>query len=562
MAGSRRSTDGKNDVDVLIVGAGPTGLALAVQLQALGISFRIIDKQLERSRESRALTIQPRTLEVLAGTGVTDKLVAAGHRSAQMRLHFGTRINRFGLFDVGLDDTAYPFLLFLSQTETERILAEHLAQDRTRVDRGYELQELEQDDFGVEARIRHISGALERTRASYVVGCDGAHSTVRRKALIDTGGSSSKQAFALADLEVDGLERKAIHSFMSDAGLMYFLPLSNSSGWRLLAMRPRKHAGSDVTLEKLQSLADACTEGKALLRDPEWLSGYSIQSTSAERYREGRVFLAGDAAHVHGPAGAQGMNTGIQDAVNLAWKLALGASGAATPELLDSYDAERSPVGRTVLRFTNRLFKFATSANPLMKLARTQLAPRLIPLAIKSRPLRTAGLRMISELDVNYRRSPIVETGSRIMFRGPKAGDRLPDAPVLRSGQPSTLHAELAGAGFHLLLCGPGWSGRRRQDSPSSYSKHPFAEFPAAAEATSVHRLGIGDAATIKPAADGLVLKRLGLRRHQAALFLVRPDGYIGYRSAGTDLSGVRQYLAKILNTPPEAEEAAIPAKL
>jgi len=333
----------------------------------------------------------------------------------------------------------------------------------------------------------------------------------------------------------------------------------------LLAMRPRKHAGSDVTLEKLQELVDACTEGKAVLRDPQWLSGYHFRSASAERYREGRVFLAGDAAHVHGPAGAQGLNTGIQDAANLAWKLALGATGAATPELLDSYDGERSPVGESVLKLTERLFKLGTSANPLTKLVRTQLAPRLVPLAVRSRPLRTAGLRMLTELDINYRNSPIVDTGSAVVLRGPKAGDRLPDAEVRRAGQPSTLHAELSGPGFPLLLCGPGWGGRRpREASPSgsSLSQHPLADFPAAAELVTVHRLGIGESVTIKPDQDGLVLKRLGLRRHQAGLFLVRPDGYISYRSTGTDLTGLRQHLATILNTQAEADRAAIPARL
>ena len=429
-------------VDVLVVGAGPTGLALAAELAAFGVRARLIDRGLDRVHESRALAIQPRTLEVLAGLGVTGELVAAGNRAVQLRLHVGGRVLAVPMFDLGLDDTAYPFLLFLSQAETERVLGEHLAAAGVAVERGVELAGLSDAGDAATATLRHRDGREQVVSARYVVGCDGGHSTVRRLAGIGFEGGSYPQTFVLADTEADGVEPGAAHVFVSATGLLLFFPLVKPAAWRLLAMRPpadRTPADAPVVLDEVQALAGSYTGGAVRLHDPVWMTNFRLHHRAATRYRAGRVFIAGDAAHVHSPAGAQGMNTGIQDAVNLGWKLAHILRGG-DPALLDTYEAERAPIGTMVLRFTDRAFTVATSTKPVARLARTRLAPTVIPLALKARSARAYAFRTVSQLDIRYRHSPLSVDGPNSPRKGPKAGDRLPDAGIVRHGQPARLH--------------------------------------------------------------------------------------------------------------------------
>ena len=357
---------GGEQLDVLVVGAGPTGLTLAAQLHAHGARTRIVDRQHDRVHESRALAIQPRTLEVLRGLGVAQTLVERGNHAVHLQMHTGSHAVALRLFDVGLDDTAYPFLLFLSQAETEAVLGEHLTAGGVAVERGVELTGVhaDQDDQELVCTLRHDHGGAERVRARYLVGCDGAHSTVRHLAGIPFRGAPYPRTFVLADLEVDGgLEPGSVHVFTGAPGILFCFPLGRPATWRMIGMRPPAsgHDGSQddpgaPSLGDLQAVVDGFTRGRLRLRDPAWLTYFRLHHRHAARYRSGRVFLAGDAAHVHSPAGAQGMNTGIQDACNLASKLALTASGVADPALLDSYQAERWPVGRQVLRFTDRPF--------------------------------------------------------------------------------------------------------------------------------------------------------------------------------------------------------------
>jgi 2-polyprenyl-6-methoxyphenol hydroxylase-like FAD-dependent oxidoreductase len=352
---------------LLIVGAGPTGLTLATQLQAFGTRFRIIDREADQVHESRALAIQPRTLEVLTGLGLADTLVERGNPAVRVELHTRARTAQIPLFDIGLDDTAYPFLLFLSQAETEAILNEHLARHDVTVARGVELTDLQQTPDHVTCTLRHADGPTETLQADYVIGCDGAHSAVRDRAGIDFTGSAYPQTFALADLDADSLDPEAVHVYLSPAGMLFFFPLDQPAPWRLLAMQPTQEhlpGTESPSLTELQALTDANTANTVQLHDPVWRTYFRLHHRHATTYRAGRVFLAGDAAHIHSPAGAQGMNTGIQDAWNLGWKLALITDGIANPELLHTYQTERQPVGRYVMRFTDRAFTIATSTNP------------------------------------------------------------------------------------------------------------------------------------------------------------------------------------------------------
>jgi 2-polyprenyl-6-methoxyphenol hydroxylase-like FAD-dependent oxidoreductase len=542
--GESGATVFQEEVCVLIVGAGPTGLTLAAQLHALGASVRIVDRQLDRVHESRALAVQPRTLEVLRTLGVSEQLIERGNDAVQLRLNFGERVVPIRLFDVGLEDSAYPFLLFVSQAETEAVLNEYLAERGIEVERGVELVTFRAGEQYVTCTLRHRDGSTGEVRARYLVGCDGAHSSVRRGAGIPFEGGRYPHTFVLGDLEVDGgLERDAAHSFIGEPGMLFFFPLGRPATWRMLGMRPlvpgtneHEQELGELSLAELQAIADAFTGGRLRLRDPVWLTYFRLHHRHATRYRAGRVFLAGDAAHIHSPAGAQGMNTGIQDAWNLGWKLALVDRGLADPALLDTYEAERRPVGRLVLRFTDRATGIVTSPRPLVRLMRTQVVPRLAPLALRSKRGRALVYRTLSQLAIRYRHSPAAEEGQPAPHRGPKAGDRLPDARIVRDGQTSWLQEALATPTFHLLLCG----------SPVHWNTNQIAALQDRyAGLVAIHRLAREAAPSVLHDVDGHAFARLGVER--AAHFLIRPDGYVGYRSGSPDLNGLERYLARWL---------------
>jgi 2-polyprenyl-6-methoxyphenol hydroxylase-like FAD-dependent oxidoreductase len=499
-----RSPEG--DVDVLVVGAGPTGLALAAQAHRHGASVRIVDRDPDQVHESRALAVQARTLEVLRGTGVTDRLVARGNPAVRLVLHGSGTSSRVPLFDAGVGDTEFPYILFVSQAETEAALADHLTSRGVVVERGVELVDLERRGGEVVAQLAG-SGSTSTCRAAYVVGCDGAHSAVRGLVGIPFRGRAYEQAFVLADLEADGpIEAGALHTWFGPRGLLFLFPLGSPTTWRLVATRgqPGDRRAGPVTLPVLQRLVDEVTRGQLVLRDPVWLDDFGVACRQAAAYGAGSVFLAGDAAHVHSPAGGQGMNTGIQDAWNLGWKLALVARGAAPPALLDSYEAERLPAGREVLRLTDRLYTVATTRRAAA--VRTHVLPRLAPLVMRL-PVRSAAFRRVAQLTVGYRGSPAVApTGRR---RGLLPGDRLPDAPVRVGGRAVPLHGLVAAPGFHVLVTG-GASPPRLPGGP-----------------VTVHRL---DGAPRRLAAAGRYV-------------VVRPDGYVG--QAGDRRVDAEGYLAR-----------------
>jgi 2-polyprenyl-6-methoxyphenol hydroxylase-like FAD-dependent oxidoreductase len=533
-----------DEPDVLVVGAGPTGLVLAAQLHATGASVRIIDRRMAPVRESRALVVQARSLEVLRALGVAEKLVERGNDATQLCMHSGARVARIKLFDIGIEDTAFPFLLFVSQARTEAVLNEHLSKSGVPVERGVELVGFTPGREEVVCALRR-EGWQGSVRARYLVGCDGANSTVRDHAGIAFEGGDYPQTFVLGDVEVDGdLELDAVHAFPGPLGMLFFFPLGEPATWRMVAMRTpadgaaesSKESPGEPSIETLQSICDSYVGGGLRLRDPAWMTYFHLRHRQAARYREGRVLLAGDAAHVHSPAGGQGMNTGIQDAWNLGWKLALVARAAAGEGLLDSYDEERRPVGRFVVGFSDRAFSIGTSSNPLVRLLRAGVAPRLAPLALRSRSGRALAFRTISQLAIHYRGSPLSEEGRPVLRRGPKAGDRLPDARIERDGKPIRLQEALCGPEWHLLLCG---APERWPDGPLVALCDRFLD------QLKVHKLATSAAAGVLHDPTREALDRLGVG--QAAHYLVRPDGYIGFRAEGSGLVAAASYLGRVI---------------
>ncbi len=544
------------DPAVLIVGAGPTGLALAAQLLSFGTRVRIVDRSLDRAHESRALAVQARTLELLQSVDLADALVARGNPSARLVLHFeGGRTAAVRLAGFAAADTRFPFILFVSQAETEALLGSHLTSLGVVIERGVEVSDFVADPDGVSVTLRRGAGETEQVRVKYLVGCDGAHSTVRKRAGIPFEGDAYLQDFMLGDVEADAasgmLWANSVHSFGGRRGAAMFFPLGHPTTWRVIAMSGRRtsRAGAELTagegpmtdelsLAELQAVVDGATAGGVRLTGPAWLAHFRLHHRQAARYREGRVFLAGDAGHIHSPVGAQGMNTGIQDAWNLGWKLALVTAGSADPALLDSYEAERWPVGRALLRTTDRIFGVFTRSmsNSAAAWVRRVVVARVLPRVMRSDRIRAAAFHFVSEFSIRYRGSPAVTEGTPSLRRGPRAGDRVPDAELTLDGRATTLQRELGAPYLHLLLCGDADAWDSRAPAVASVGTRYDGVL-------RVRRLTKSGGAAVLVDQSGAALSRLGVR--DAGQYLIRPDGYVAYRCRGTDLDGTESYLAR-----------------
>ncbi len=541
-------------IDVLIVGAGPTGLTLAAQLKAFGVDFRLIDRTSERAHESRALAVQARTLEILQRLGLGEALVGQGNSSTSLALHFeARRVVKVQLGGFAASDTRFPFILFVSQAETEALLGEHLGRKGATVERGVELLTSRLEDKVVHCVLRHADGRQEAVDARYLVGCDGAHSEVRKQSGIAFEGDAYLQDFMLGDVDADGpIEADVLHSFAANGYVAMLFPLRSPATWRVIAIGPRAGRADpneshrkeepltrgELGLGELQLAVDGATSRTVRLRDPVWLTHFRLHHRQARTYRMGRVFLAGDAAHIHSPVAAQGMNTGMQDAWNLGWKLALVALERADQKLLDTYEAERWPVGRNLLRYTDRLFSVFTrvmSANAVAAWFRRTVVARVLPLVFRSARLRGWAFRFVSELAISYRRSSGVMEGRPRLRRGPRAGDRLPDADVELDGQRAHLQEALSPTAFTLLLCG------RFEDWHSVAIARLANDYAGLLEIRHLSRERRASALLD----EGNALARLGLSTPgDTAQYLVRPDGYIAFRCAGCNLAAVERFVA------------------
>lgn len=524
---------------ILVVGAGPTGLMMASELARHGAPCRVIDRSPHATTESRAVGIHARTLEVFDDLGVAEAFLAAGLKVHGLNLYGDGR----RLVHLSLDElhSPYPFVLDLPQSDTERLLAEHLARFGVRVEREVELTAMEQDAGGVSATLRRADGNEEQVRTPWIVGCDGAHSTVRHAVGMPFEGATYDECWGLADVKVQwDLPHDEMHVFFTEDGLLAAFPLPGDR-WRLIA---ETHAAGEPgalpapTAEEFQEqLARRGPKGAAL-SDPIWLAAFRIHHRKAAHYRSGRAFIAGDAMHIHSPAGGQGMNTGLQDAYNLAWKLALVQAGRAPVSLLDSYDAERLPVATTLLKMTDAATKIGTLRNPVTEVIRNRVYPFLAQQEVVQQRIATR----VAELDINYRRSPIVAEhlgGFHLPFAGvgPRAGDRAPDAGPLRlpDGTTGRLFDALRGT-QHVALLFPG-----RGDGLDA-----LAEIAAPyADVLRVFRIAEngGRDAELRDA-EGAVRQRYA--GDAACLYVIRPDGYVGFRSVPPDAGALHGWLARV----------------
>jgi 2-polyprenyl-6-methoxyphenol hydroxylase-like FAD-dependent oxidoreductase len=494
---------------VLIAGAGPTGLVLALWLTKLGIKVRIIDKTAEPGTTSRALAVQARTLEFYHQVGIDDAVVAGGVKVSNLNLWVkGRRAARVPLDDTGKGVTPYSFALVFPQDAHERLLIERLAALGVRVERQTELLRFTQSDIGVTATLRRADGSEEVCEAAYLAGCDGASSVVRGQLGIGFPGGTYTGLFYVADIVASG---EAVDGDLKvdieDADFIVLFPLEGQGHVRLVGTVRDLPEGDPAKLSFDAVKGKAIEHLRLDIERVNWFSSYRVHHRVALRFRDKRAFLLGDAAHIHSPVGGQGMNTGIGDSVNLAWKIAAVLKDKASETLLDTYEAERIRFAQRLVATTDRAFTIVTSRGGFAAFVRTRIVPLVVPLLFRLGAMRRLLFRTVSQTQVSYRESPL-STGTAGKVHG---GDRLPWVE-LGSGEDN----------FAPL-------------TSLSWQVHVYGEVRrGVSEACAELRLPLHVFAWQK------TMRRAGLQKD--ALYLVRPDGYVALADASADPQRLRQY--------------------
>ena len=490
------------DTEVLVVGSGPTGLMLANQLTRQGVKPVIIEKNPGPARETRALGVHARTLEIYSQMGLAERALALGRRMTGAHLWAnGEDAAHVPLGDIGQGMSPFPYVLILGQDENERILGDDLRAHGVEVHWQHELVGFKEDAEGIMADVRAPDGASLSMRARWLAGCDGARSTVRSIAGIDFVGAPYEEVFFVADTEATGsMTADELNVYFWRHGFHIFFPMRGTNRWRVVGILPEELRGREgVTFEEvIPSIRDEAGDDLNF-HQCAWFSTYRIHHRRARHFQQGRAFLLGDAAHVHSPVGAQGMNTGLQDAYNLAWKLALVAQGRAGDALLRTYALEREPFADWLLKSTDRAFEILVSDSPVVSRVRSSVAPRILQAALQSDWIRHAIFRTVSQIGIHYRSSPLSQEEPGLKEGGVRAGDRFPWLRLRRTptGQVEDVFRWFDGKDFTLIDVP--WEGNEQE------------------------------------------LKRAGIAAGTS--FLVRPDGYVGLVASSPGARWVKDYL-------------------
>lgn len=500
-----------NDTEVLIIGAGPTGLVLALWLSKLGVRLRIVDKAAGPGTTSRALAVQARTLELYRQLDLADTLVERGHQVPAANLWVrGQPAAKLNLQNIGAGLTPYPFLEIFPQDEHEKLLIERLQGLGVQVEWNTELLELHQDSQQTHAYLRRADGSEENCASAYLAGCDGARSAVRKALEIGFPGGTYQQVFYVADVQASGPALDGeLHVDLDEADFLAVFPLAGTGRARLIGTVRDERAEHPENLRFEDVSSRAIEHMKVQVEQVNWFSTYRVHHRVAEHFRRHHAFLLGDAAHVHSPAGGQGMNTGIGDAINLAWKLASVLHGKATDELLVSYEIERKAFAERLVATTDQVFNFVSANGRIANLLRTRLAPVLLSRLVALGSVRSFMFRTISQIGLNYRLMPLsfgtaghVHGGDRLPWAHDEAGDNF---------------AELANPCWQVHVYGlagkdlTGWCAAR---------KIPLQEFPWS------------------PAHEAA-----GLARN--AFYLIRPDGYVALAEPSSSTAALERYFTE-----------------
>lgn len=536
--------------DVLVVGAGPVGLVMAAELRRHGARVRIIDTRVEPLQYCKAIGVTPRTLEVYEEMGVVSDMINSGLWLEGFCLDVRDVTSRTQSVD--LSDLPYSSL-GLPQPETERILTAHLSELGVQIERGVSCLSLEQSSDGVQVELAGPDSSSQTLDVSYVVGCDGAHSVVRHALGIGFSGEAFPYQFMLGDVKMEwpadaelqrgyALRALILHED-APPDLFIAIPLPERDRYRVSMLAdhlPDDGSGDSIahgiqtdqpgpTLADLQSVSDRVMSHPPVLSDLRWSSLFRISMRLADKYRVGRAFIAGDAAHIHPPTGGQGMNTGIQDAFNLAWKLGLVISGKAHPGLLDSYEAERRPVAQEVIaRTTEESVNLGRPRQPPHRLADTQIL-------------------------VSYRGGAnLRDYGAPPPEEAPVAGDRAPDATGLRRkgiGFPLRMFDLMRGAGYRLVIATDGAAASLAQLEKDGRSLMAIG-LPLRLIAVS---LSHDDKVDVPVEPYGVILAQDCAGNFASAwhavpgvAFLIRPDGYLAWTARPFDMSSLTACLRSV----------------
>ena len=484
---------------VFIAGAGPTGMTAAIELKRMGMDVRIVDKSNHLAQHSQALVVQARTLEQFQRYGLADAAISHGRKLHEAKFYSEGKL----IVDFKLDhvESPYPFALFIPQSTTELLLNGYMESLGVKTEREVELILLTQAPE-LRATLRHANGQTEEVSPRWLIGCDGAHSTVREKTGTPFEGGRVGISFFLADAELAGADvpQHELSLHLRHGDLVFLARLTDRIVRLIVALHEQpKIDDRELTVEDLQGMVDRVGV-RIQIRSAEWMTPFHVTDRQAKHYRIGNVFLAGDASHIHSPVGGQGMNTGIQDVANLAWKLAAVAHGA-DDVLLDSYEKERGEVGKALLRFTERGLKIATVANPVIEKVRDTLAPIIALLP----PVQRNALGFISETAIEYRSSPIVaDYGGDGHMR---AGDRLPDLPLRNRIVRSRLLED--------------WTA----------PKHRVFGLNLDNDDIETMKRDLHDAEVVPVATSDFYDEGRRLLGDDGKIFVLRPDGYVGFRA-------------------------------
>jgi 2-polyprenyl-6-methoxyphenol hydroxylase-like FAD-dependent oxidoreductase len=498
---------------VLIVGAGPTGLVLAVWLTRLRVPVRIVDKSAAPGTTSRAIAVQARTLEFYRQIGLADTVIARGREVAAANLWVaGRRVARAVFGDMGVGISPYAYAFIFSQDEHERQLIDWLADAGLVVERETELVDFEERGDRVVAHLKRADGRVEACEAAFMAGCDGAHSRVRETLAIGFPGGTYEHLFYVADVDARGAVMNGdVHVALDRADFLAVFPLKGAYRARLVG------TVRDVVAHRRDSLTwdDVSKRVVEWMRiDVErvnWFSTYHVHHRVADRFRRGRAFLLGDAAHVHSPVGGQGMNTGIGDAVNLAWKLAAVLQRRADDRILETYEPERIAFARRLVATTDRAFTGVTSSTATARALRLHVVPALLPSLFTINAFRRVAFRTLSQTAVNYRRSALSEGHAGDVH----GGDRLPWVRFNSSRPSADNFAPLTSLEWQVHVYGGATPEIRALCAERYLPLHAFAWQPE--------------------------MQRAGL--HRDALYLVRPDGYVAVAAMEQSATVLASYL-------------------
>lgn len=520
-----------DQIPILIVGAGPTGLTLACELARRDIDFRIIDKNPTRIQTSNALGIQTRTLELLDDMGIVERFLANGHKTTAAHIHAdGKDIARIPFDQL---DSVYKFILMLPQSETERLLDERLNELGKKIVREIELVAIVENKDSVTATLKHADNKQEKITASYIIACDGSHSAVREKLHVAFPGEDIAQQFMVADVKVTtDLSADEITIFLGQKKLMAFFPIH--TGRYRIAGNLTTENNKEITAQHVKTMIAQRSHGLFHLKEANWMSPFWIHSKIIKQMRHGRVFFAGDAAHIHSPLGGQGMNTGIQDAYNLAWKLALVIQSKANTSLLASYHAERHPVITGIVKTTERITNLMLRSNPLIAWLRKTV---LKFVSHKQSLIRKITMQM-TQLAIHYKNSPVIFYNSAMSSTSPQAGEKAPDVVISAKCR----LADVLRGIQHTILFFTG----------TNPTENEIATITA--RVNWLHNKYAGVIKVHVIAKDHIehciideslaVHKRYNV--HYAGVYLIRPDNYIAYCDNTLDKSKLARYLDKI----------------